>query len=248
MLKALLMVFSCCCLYVQAQTLAPIRVVTEYSPPHQTLVQGEVSGLSTELVLAILAEAGVSATIEMFPWARAFNIARSQPNVLIYNMARTPEREEQFHWLGTVAAYQLGFVGLSHRQDITITSLDEALAFTIAVQRDDLSANFLLQQGFELGVQLVLVADISESWQLLRNGKVDLIIDDAVALNDMVAKLDLPQSSVRFVYAIPQLKQQTWLAASLATSPELINAIKFAHKKIALSPRYHQIMSSSYRE
>ena len=234
--------FSCA---VTATT--PLRVVTELSPPHQTLVDGEVAGLSTALVRATLAQAGITAQIELYPWARAFRIAKSQPGVLIYNMARTAERETQFHWIGTVAAYQLGFVALSHREDIRINALSDASGYTIAVQRDDLSADFLMKNGFSTDVQLVLAADITESWQLLLHGKVDLIIDDATALNAMALELGVSEKYLRFVYPIPQLAQHTWLAASLNTSDELIKRLQQAHSKVAATEQYKQVMSSTYQ-
>lgn len=234
------------CLSFTVAAVAPLRVVTELSPPHQTIQQGEVAGLSTALVKAVLAEAKLEARIEIYPWARSFRIARSQPNVLIYNMARTAERENEFHWIGTVAAYQLGFVALSHRKDIKIEKLQDAKAFTIAVQRDDLSANFLINNGFAQGQQLVLSADITESWQLLLNGKVDLVIDDPVALTDMAANLKLPEKYIRFVYAVPELAQQTWLAANIQTSPGLVTKLKQAHQKVATTEFYQKVMLSSY--
>lgn len=245
MLRTLLLVGCFFCSSAWAQE--PLRVVTELSPPHQTLVNGEVSGISTELVRAVLAEAGVSAQIELYPWARAFRIARSRPNILIYNMARTAEREQEFRWIGTVAAYQLGFVSLSHRSDIKISSVADAKQYTVAVQRDDLSANFLINNGFVPDVQLVQVADIAESWQLLLNGKVDLVIDDPVALNGMVATLGLRRRDVNFIYAIPELEQQTWLAASIATPELLVKQLQAAHSKVAQTVRYQQVMSSSYQ-
>ena len=131
-----------CLFSVVAKAEDTLRVVTELSPPHQTLQQGEIGGLSTELVRATLARAEMGGQFEIYPWARAFRIARSQTNVLIYNMARTPEREDEFKWIGTVAAYQLGFVALTHRDDIQISSLQDAKGYTVAVQRDDLSAWF----------------------------------------------------------------------------------------------------------
>lgn len=246
MLKLFLLVVSCLSCSVAAK--ASLRVVTELSPPHQTLVAGEVAGLSTELVRATLTKAGVAAPIEMYPWARSFRIAQSQPDVLIYNMARTAEREQQFHWIGTVAAYELGFVALSHRSDIRVSSLNDAAGYTIAVQRDDLAANFLMQNGFNTGQQLVLAADITESWQLLLNGKVDLVIDDTVALTAMAEALGVPRRYLRFVYAIPELAQHTWLAASLETSPELVKRLQQAHSEVAGTERYLQIMSSGYLE
>ncbi|WP_240223367.1 substrate-binding periplasmic protein [Rheinheimera hassiensis] len=224
----------------------PLRVVTELSPPHQTMQNGEVAGLSTALVKAVLTEAKLETQIEMYPWARSLRIARSRPNVLIYNMARTAQREAEFHWIGTVAAYHFGFVALSHRTDITIERLQDAKTLTIAVQRDDLSANFLMNNGFAIGQQLVLAADITESWQLLINGKVDLVIDDPAALADMAASLKLPQEYIRFVYAIPELAQQTWLAANIQTSAELVTRLKQAHHKVAATALYQQVMSSTY--
>jgi polar amino acid transport system substrate-binding protein len=242
-----LVMWLVCCLSCTALAQTELRVVTELSPPHQTLQHGKVGGLSTELVQAVLNLAGVSADIELYPWARSFHIARTQPNVLIYNMARTADRESEFRWIGTVASYQLGFVALGWRKDISITSLSDATGYTIAVQRDDISANFLMSKGFKPGQQLVIAADITESWQLLLNGKVDLVIDDPVALADMADMLGVAPHNVQFVYAIPELRQHTWLAASLQTSPALIGKLRHAHSVVAATERYVEIMSSAYQ-
>src|SRR5690606_13549359 len=94
--------------------IAQIQVVTEVSPPHQTLEQGKVKGVSTELVQAILNEANIPAEIAIYPWARAYHIAVNQPDTLIYTMARTPEREHKFHWIGPVASYNFSFIALDN--------------------------------------------------------------------------------------------------------------------------------------
>lgn len=223
-----------------------LQVVTELSPPHQIVENGEVAGLSTELVKSILTEADIEGQFQIYPWARALHIAMRQPNVLIYNMARTAEREAQFNWIGEIAFYQLGFVKLTHRTDIHIQSLKDALQYRIAVQREDLSANFLLKQGFEDGKQLVLVTDIAESWQLLINNKVDLVIDDAKALKGMAKTLNFPSEYVQFEFAIAELEQRTWLAASINTPGQTVQRLQQAHAKIATSKRFEQIMAAQY--
>ncbi len=68
----------------------PLRVVTELSPPHQTIKDGKVDGVSTQIVIATLKQAELDSHIEVYPWARAYYIATSVPNMLIYNIARTP--------------------------------------------------------------------------------------------------------------------------------------------------------------
>ncbi len=232
--------------YIAALQSSTLQVVTELSPPHQTLVDGEVSGDSTALVKAILQQAGIVAGIEMYPWARAYRMALQQPDTLIYNIARTAEREPLFHWIGPVAAYRLGFVTLAHRHDIQLASVADAKQYRIAVQRHDIAETYLKAHGFNQPGQLMLAADIVESWQLLLNDKVDLIIDDPMALVAMATHLQVKPAHVKFVFAIDALEQQTYLAASKATSTEIISALQQAHRQVAASEQYQRVMRSEF--
>ena len=38
--------------------------------------------------------------IRLYPWARAYDMALKEPNVLIFLIARTSARETQFKWAG----------------------------------------------------------------------------------------------------------------------------------------------------
>ncbi|MFC6476827.1 hypothetical protein ACFQDN_09900 [Pseudomonas asuensis] len=95
---------------VTAQVMAePIQVVTEESQ-FITLRNGRIGGAATEVVELTLNRAGqTDYKINLYPWARAYDIATNQPNVLIYLVARTPEREALFKWVGRVAAAQYYF-------------------------------------------------------------------------------------------------------------------------------------------
>lgn len=229
-----------------AQQVSQLQVVTELSPPHQTLVSGEVDGYSTRLVRAILQQAGVSANIEIYPWARAYKMALQQPDTLIYNMARTTEREPLFQWIGPVATYRLGFVKLAHRQDIQIKTLKDAQQYSIAVQRHDVAETFLRKNGFGQPDQLVLAAEITESWQLLLHGKVDLIIDDPMALAAMAAHFAIKPEYVKFEYAIKPLEQQTYLAANKAMPAQMVNVLQQAHQQVADSELFKKVMRSDF--
>jgi polar amino acid transport system substrate-binding protein len=223
-----------------------IRVVTELSPPHQTIQNGQVAGASTQIVEAMLKQAGLSSRIEVYPWARAFYIATSTPNVLIYNMARTAEREQQFHWIGPVANYRLGLVRLSERTDLTARHIKDLGGAVIAVQRDDIAAVYLQQQGLTAGKELQLSADILESWKLLIKGKVDYVVDDQAALAVMETQFSLPKGSTSFVLAIPQLEQQTYLAASLNTDAELVKKLQQAHREVQQTQLYKDVMAGRF--
>ncbi len=247
MLKQFIPVLLGCSVCFAAQAdVTDVRVVTELSPPHQTIEQGQVAGVSTQIVRSTLQQAGLESRIEIYPWARAYYIATTTPNVLIYNIARTAEREEQFHWIGPVANYRLGLVKLTERTDLTPSDIKGLGNAVIAVQRDDFSYHWLTQQGLKVGKELQLSADILESWRLLLNGKVDYVIDDEANLILMERQLAQPEGISHFVFAIPQLSQKTYLAASKATAPELVKKLQQAHLRVQGTQLYHKVMAGRF--
>lgn len=247
MTKSLLAVLLSLSFAVAANVKLPaLRVVTELSPPHQTIEKGEVAGISTQIVVATLKQAGLESRIEVYPWARAFYIATATPNVLIYNMARTAEREDKFHWIGPVANYRLGLVRLTERTDLTPNHLKDLGSAVIAVQRDDFSYLWLKQQGMTAGKELQVSADILESWRLLLKGKVDYVVDDEAAIALMEKQLAQPEGVAVFVLPIPQLEQHTYLAASKATDPELVKKLQQAHLEVQKTKLYQDVMTGRF--
>lgn len=247
MVKSVFAVLFCSSVAVIANAeLPPFRVVTELSPPHQLVVNGKVEGVSTKIVEATLKQAGLESRIEVYPWARAFYIATATPNVLIYNMARTAERENEFHWIGPVANYRLGLVRLTERTDLAPNHIKDLGSAVIAVQRGDFSTFYLQQQGMKIGKELQLSADILESWRLLIKGKVDYVVDDETALALMEKQLAQPEGITRFVLAIPELEQKTYFAASKTTDPELVRKLQQAHLEVQKTPLYQNVMAGRF--
>lgn len=219
-----------------------LRVVMEVSPPHQTLEQGKPGGLTTAVVQEMLAHARITPSIEVYPWARAFKIATTTPNVLIYNMARTKERENNFIWIGEVASYRFAFVKLAKREDVHVNQLSDAKNFVTGTQRDDFSADFLTSQGFTLGQHLTLQSDIEVTWSYLVSGKIDLLIEDPFAIEDMLAKYHLDRRDIEFLYYIPQLQQNTWIAVNKNSDPELVAKLKAGYDHAKQTPAFERVM------
>ncbi|WP_404343409.1 substrate-binding periplasmic protein [Pseudoalteromonas mariniglutinosa] len=236
--KYFVIVFVLCTPF-SASTMVPINVVTELSPPNQTLINNQVAGHSTELVKAIFKQANLTANIALYPWARAFDMATKKPNTFIYSMARTPAREDDFHWIGAIAYFQLGFVKLAHRTDIRIDNTDDAKQYKIAVQRNDLAALKFTDRGYGL----VFTTDISKSYQLLLAGKVDLVIDDPMYIDAMAEQLALDSDTFVFVRGIEELAVEGYLAANINTRPEYLRALHAAFKQIKQQPFYKQVMA-----
>lgn len=227
--SAMLLCFS---LSASAHAAEPLRVVLEVSPPHQTLDNGKVGGLTTTVVEAMLQHAGLTPVYEVYPWARAFRIAATTPDVLIYNMARTPDREAQFEWIGIVNSYKFGFVKLRERKDIKVGQLTDIKHYVIGAQRDDFSAEWLRDVAKQPPNKLELQPDVIETWRMLVNGKLELMIDDPQAIDDMLVKYNLARSDIEFVIFPKELEQRTWIALKKGSSPELVQRLRVAYQKI----------------
>ncbi len=95
-----------------------VNVVTEDAYPFQYIKNNKIVGPTTDLVKKLLTEAHVDYEINMYPWARAYNLALSKPNTIIYSIARTKEREDKFLWIGSLMQLKYALYGL---ENITIS-------------------------------------------------------------------------------------------------------------------------------
>lgn len=207
-----------------------LQVVTEMSPPYQTLLQNEVSGSATKIVKNLLSASNLSATFSMYPWARAYNKAISEPNTLIYSIAKSDTRNQLFHWLIPVVQYKFGLVALRDRIDLDITDLKELSHFVLAVQRDDIAHHWAIKQGLEEGNQLIVCSDIGCSWQLLLNKRVDFIVESPELIDSMLIQYDLPVTLAKYVIAIPELELSGYLAANKNIETGILDKLRLAIK------------------
>ncbi|KJH84923.1 transporter substrate-binding domain-containing protein [Pseudomonas sp. KSR10] len=163
------LLWTCLVPCVQAET---IRVVTEETS-FSYLRQGRVVGPATQVVEATLARAGLDDyRIGLYPWARAYDMALREPNVLIYLIARTPEREGQFHWAGEILRIDYHLYRLPSRKDVQIAQLEDAKQYRIGALRGDVRYRYLQDEGF---TKLVVTVSNADSFKLLSNGQVDLV-------------------------------------------------------------------------
>jgi polar amino acid transport system substrate-binding protein len=92
-----------CAIATMAFAPASAADLTAYSaewPPYAFMKDGDVVGITTDLLRAACKEAKLGCAFVQLPWARAYLTARNVPNTLVYPTTRTPDREADFRWLG----------------------------------------------------------------------------------------------------------------------------------------------------
>ena len=190
-----------------------LEFLTEDYPPLSLVDDGTLSGQAVELVRALLTETGTSGEIRVLPWTEAYQVAQKGPATVLFSTALTPERKDQFQWVGPTSVLHTGLYALAGR-DIEINTLEQARsAGRIATVRDYYSEQVLIAQGgFD---QLVRFADEQAAARALLAGEVELMLADNTSLAPLLERLGADIGDLHRVFEI-----STDLAY-LAFSPEI---------------------------
>lgn len=123
-------------------------LLTENDPPLSFRYNGSVDGLMVNVVQEIQHRVGNTDQIVIWPWARAYREAQSQPNVVLFSTVRTPEREKLFKWVGPVVAME-GCLYAHSNSTSRPDSIDAAKALPhLVVVRNWYLQQMLTQAGF----------------------------------------------------------------------------------------------------
>nr|WP_241666684.1 transporter substrate-binding domain-containing protein [Stutzerimonas nosocomialis] len=220
-----------------------ITVVTEELPPYNMTVDGQLTGMSTEVVRAVLEEAGLEGHFQSMPWARAYDIALNSPNVLIYSIARTPRREALFKWVGSLAASDWYLFSLPGRQ-FDLKSLEDARGYQIATVKQDVGEQYLISRGFLIGRNLQSSNRYEHNYEKLKAGRVDLWISNELNAHYLVRQATgNPDETAVAQLAIDDLGGADGLnlAFSRDTPDELVERVRQALERVRADGRYDAI-------
>ena len=238
-LASLLMVAACTASITHAGT---IRAVTE-ATPYTYLKDGKVAGPAAELVELTLKRSGFTTyQTNLYPWARSYDMALHEPNVLIYLIARTPARENQFKWVGEVTKIQYHLFKLKDRQDIVVRNLQDAKNYTIGAMRDDVRYRYLEAQGF---TRLVISSESIDNFNKLLNRRVDLIplVDREASSMCVAARFNC--ANLEKVLTLHEVSAGLYMAYSKSTPDGVVERTRAGFEKIKAEGGIKRIMEDS---
>ncbi|SCW67084.1 MULTISPECIES: ABC transporter substrate-binding protein [unclassified Pseudomonas] len=234
----------CSCLLLASISLAghadTIEVVTEdslYAYQRDDRVVGPGIRIAEEtLRSAQLTDYSLS----LYPWARAYEKALHEPNVLIFPLDRTPARETLFKWVGEIHRVASRLYKLRDNRDITVSSLEQAKQYSIGVVRNDAKQIYLQQRGF---TRLVISANNHDNFQKLLNRQIQLLPmpENTARLMSKDAQVDF--ASLEEVYILDEQPHRVHLAFSLSTPDEVVAKAQRAFEELKASGEVARIMS-----
>lgn len=220
-----------------------VTVVTEELAPYNMTVDGKLTGMGTEVVEAVLAEVGEEARIQSMPWARAYDIALNSENVLIYSIARTPQRESLFKWVGVIAPTRWSLFSLPGTQ-FELKSLDDARKYQIATVKEDVGEQYLIDKGFAIGRNLQSSNKYEHNYEKLKAGRVDLWISNELNAHYLVRHASgNPNENAVSQLSLEDLggANGLCLAFSRNTSDEVVERFRQGLARVRADGRYDAI-------
>lgn len=220
-----------------------ITVVTENWYPFNYLdKEGNIVGESTDIVKKILSDAHIDYSIDIYPWKRSMNLARTRPNVLIYSILRTPIRENLFHWICPISRkinHQV--YKLSSRKDIVVKVDEDIKKYSLSLTRGTFPHQYMQSLGLIDGVNLQVTSENDINAKMLIKGRVDLIVEIESAIYPILKAQGLKPDYITPLISISSKNNpDNCMAINKQTPIDLVERIRQSHNNIVMNkPEHH---------
>ena len=148
-----------------------LTIISDSSPPLGYVKDGEIVGVTVDLIKLLLERTGIEGKFVMYPWSRAYRIAQEEKDILIYQLTYTEERARLFQLIGPIVSSTDCLWKLKSRKDIVVKNLEDAKRYRIGVVKDYFVYTYLIQNGFEDGRNLEPIHDDDLNFKKLVSGE-----------------------------------------------------------------------------
>lgn len=215
----------------------------ELPPYHFINNEGKVSGALVEIVQAMLKQANLRAKIEIQPFARGLKATQTQKNTFMFSMLKTPNRHNEFQWVGQTYKNSAVLIGLKNRKDIHLLSLDDAKKYVVGTIRGYHSDYYLRNYGFTEQENLSLSVTSKHMWPMLFNNRIDLVLTNYMALERDITQAGYNAEDISGYLTLPSFPSELHIATGLTTEKDLVEQLRTALSAIKQSGIYQDILN-----
>ncbi|KOX98373.1 substrate-binding periplasmic protein [Pseudomonas nunensis] len=152
-------------------------LLTENFPPYNMAKNGKnfaqdenINGIAVDIVREMFKRTDITYSLTLrFPWERIYKLALEKPGYGVFVMARLPDREKLFKWVGPIGPDDWIMLAKADSK-ITLETLDQARKYKIGAYKGDAIAETLAKQGLK---PIVVLRDQDNARKLV-NGQIDL--------------------------------------------------------------------------
>ena len=193
--------------------------------------------IDIEVIRWILNDVGLTNNIRNYPFKRAFRRVQTQHNRALFNVLRTPERDNTVQWVGPLNKYTSYFYESVEKPTYIQTVNDAKKVPSICVLAGNIHHTSLTRLGFE---NLVLADTYTQCADLLIKGRVSLM--PAGESPRFVRREGFKGKITRTPVDIAS--RRGYIALSLNIPEETINKLQKSLQKLKSSDDYQKILDT----
>lgn len=189
-----------------------------------------------DIIDRIMTAAGNPVTTESYQyivWARALRQARNEAGIALAGLAKTPDREEQFKWVGPLGTLRLDLWARTSNH-IRLSTIQDSKKHTICVVRASAPENILVSQYNFTERDLVRVRSENIQLKMLEAGRVAIAVLPAMGVEKAFARLGLNPGEYEMVWSLAE--QDLYLALNKETDDDLMERLQNALDQLKVTP------------
>lgn len=205
-----------------------LELYTQEFPPLQVKVENQPEGYVVKFVEALIERASESVAMEIgaihfVPWKRAIRTTQESDNVLFFSLSRTPNREEQFQWIGAVSPYEVAVYRHIEGPSVTPNTLSDLRNYSFAAQAGSSFEEVIKEEGFG---NIIPVNYGKVAIKLLRAHRVDYAPLVTSSYYYRMEQYGFNPNEFIEVMRVNKLCKDLWLVTGNNTSPQVVDALR----------------------
>lgn len=226
-----------------ASSLDELNLVTEFYPPYNYEEDGQIKGISVDILLRALEKTGSSLTrsdIELMQWSKGYDLALNSPGTLLFATTRTEDREDLFKWAGPISPTKISLVA-KKGSGVGIDNLGDIAAkdYKIGVVKDDVAHQILKKRGVPESC-LEIRAFPGLNFMELYKGEIDAWAYEENVAMWISGVYGFDSSDFDPVYTLQ--KGEFFYAFHKDTPDSAVNALQKALDEVRAEGGYEQVM------
>ncbi|MCB2149415.1 MAG: transporter substrate-binding domain-containing protein [Deltaproteobacteria bacterium] len=189
---------------------AELRILGEESPPGEYLDEnGNPAGVTIDLVKDLLRRQGITATISILPWKRAYHMGLHEKKVVLLETTRTEEREDLFKWVGPILVLNRVIYSMADYDGMLKKTEDIKHVKKICVLRGSSNETYLKALGL---TNINPVGKPSQCLKMLQSRRVQLFYTSEIGMDGLLTEQNMAPDSVKAIFNLK--KEYLYLAFS----------------------------------
>ncbi len=218
-----------------ADLFSDIEFVTENYPPYNYEENNLAAGISVEILLQAAQEAGQPISrdhIHVRPWARGYRQALIGPKVMLFSMARTPDREANFQWVGPIMKIRIAAMAKKENA-INIDSISDFSRYAIGTVRDDAGEQMLKKLDVNNELNAFQASPTPQALvKKLNLGRIEIMVLDEIVAHKLIEAHGLSPENFEVVYILKDT--ESYFAFSKDVSRHLVQALQTGLDKLKI--------------